>query len=37
MSLYPYLPRANVGVTDTRAYLGLIHDAHPVTMKGASA
>lgn len=37
MSLYPYLPRANVGVTDTRAYLGLIHDAHRVTMKGASA
>ncbi|MEF9875917.1 MAG: IS21 family transposase, partial [Gordonibacter sp.] len=37
MSLYPYLPRANVGVTDTRAYLGLIPDAHRVTMKGASA
>jgi hypothetical protein len=37
MSLYPYLPRASVGVTDTRAYLGLMHDAHPVTMKGASA
>jgi hypothetical protein len=37
MSLYPYLPRAHVGVTDTRAYMGLIPDAHRVTVKGASA
>jgi hypothetical protein len=37
MSLYPYLPRASVGVTDTRAYLGLMHNAQTGTGKGASA
>jgi hypothetical protein len=37
LQIYPYLPRANVGRTDPRAYMGLLSQAGASTSMGAPA
>jgi hypothetical protein len=37
LSLYPYLPRATVGSTDTRSYMHLLSMPHTSTFAGAAA